>query len=235
MLVSASPSFDHAALRELSACISAEGGVAVADLQATLEELFRRTRSKTDLNDYRLARKPWKKLADEVTPVLCWLRSRGIRTGRVRFPLDDHRPDCWLWSEGSEEPVAIEVTIAQAKQRHALAKEMIATGLGRGFIAADEDASQVELDEALSKPRIAYSTEQALSVVKHSIALRLSGKNRATYAGFTLLIQAPLLLLPNERWKAIHADLMEAAEALPFSEVHIVSNADGRPSSFEIK
>src|SRR4051812_949171 len=120
--------FDVQALEDLYARISAEDGLGVAALQTELMDLFVRPRSRIDLNDYRIAKSPWKKLADEVTPVSRLLRFNGVDYGRVRFPLDNKAPDCWFWPSDSKERIGIEVTIAQGKERFYLASELVDKG-----------------------------------------------------------------------------------------------------------
>jgi len=227
--------FDSRALKEFYTRISAENGVSVADFQMSLEDLFARPRSAGDLNHYRLSRSLWKELADEVTPVSRFLRFHSIESGQIRFPLDNHPPDCWLWKDGETDPVGIEVTIAQAAERYRLAKELVDTGRGRGFIGVSDDAPRADFDCAMARQRVMYSTGQALSAIRHGILRCLSRKDKPKFAGFILLIQAPLVSLPRERWEAITGELCAAALSLPFREVHVIGNAGERPWGFQIK
>lgn len=228
-------SFDIHALNEFFAQISSENGISVADFRVKLGGLFKRPRSADDLSDYRLSRSPWKKLADEVTPVSRFLRFYNIESGQIRFPLDNHPPDCWLWKDGGKNPVGIEVTIAQATERYHLAKELVDTGRGRGFIGVLDDAPRVDFDRAMSRQRVMYSTDQALSAIRGGILRCLSRKDKPKFAGFYLLIQAPLRSLPRERWEAIKGDLCEAAAKLPFRDVYVIGNVNESPWGFQIK
>ncbi len=227
--------FDTRALNDFYVQISAEGGVSVTHLQAELTRLFEQSRSARDLKDYRLSKPPWKKLSDEVIPASRFLRFLGIESGRIRFPLNDHPPDAWLWQGSGNDRVGIEVTIAQATERFHLAKELVTTGQGRGFIGVSDDAPPTEFDRVLSRPRVMYSTGHALSAVRGGIRRCLSRKNELKFAGFILLIQAPLRSLPHERWDAIRDDLCAAAAPLPFREVYVISNAGQTPWGFQIK
>ena len=74
---------DISVLEEFSARISAADGMAVADFQAELYELFEGPRSHEDVTDYRMSKSRWKKISDEVTPVSRFLRFSGIETGRI--------------------------------------------------------------------------------------------------------------------------------------------------------
>jgi len=228
-------SFDICALKEFYARISAKDGLSVTSFPAELTGLFERPRSDRDLNDYRLSRRCWKKLADEVTPVSRFLRFYGVESGRIRFPLDDHAPDAWLWPGNGNDPVRIEVTIAQGTERFHLANELVNICQGRGFIGIPDDASPIAFDCAMSRARVMYSTNQVLSAIRGGILRCLSRKDKPKFARFILVIQAPLLSVPRERWEAIRGELCEAAAALRFAEVHVINNADERPWGFQIK
>jgi hypothetical protein len=228
-------SFDTYVLNDFYARISAEDGLSVIDFQAELVGLFERPRSECDLNDYRLSKRPWKKLADEITPISRFLRFRGVDSGRVRFPLDNHPPDGWLWQDEGNDRVGIEVTIAQARERLHLAKELVGKGLGRGFIGLPDDAPQTVFDQAMSKKRAMYSPDQALSATKRGIRRCLKRKDKPKFAGFILVIQAHLLSLPREYWETIKDDLYEAAAALPFAAVHVIGDANERLWGLQIK
>jgi hypothetical protein len=227
--------FDATALSEFYARVSSPGGVSVAHLQAQLEELFGLYRSAEDLSDYRLSRQPWKKLADEITPISRFLRFRNIRLGQVRFPLDNDPPDAWFWPNRKAVPVGIEVTIAQGTERFHLATELVRKGASRGFIGLADDAHPAEFESAMAKSRVMYTSDRALSTIGDGILRCLSRKNKPKFSGYTLLIQAPLMSLPRERWNKIKPKLRAAAANLPFSEVHVISNADGAPWGFQIK
>jgi hypothetical protein len=99
--------FDIRALKELYAGISAEGGVLVPEFESELTSLFQRPRSSADINDFRLSKGPWKKLADEVVPVSRFLRLKGVKTGRIRFPLDHNPPDSWFWPLSPEDRTSV--------------------------------------------------------------------------------------------------------------------------------
>jgi hypothetical protein len=187
------PSFDRDALADFYAKISAGEGVSVAGFQQELDELFGRYRSPADLNDYRLSRGLWKKLADEVAPLSRLLRLRGIDSGRVRLPLDDHPPDCWLWETAGADPVGIEVTIALGRERYYLKSKMVREGIGRGFLGVREDARQADFSLALARPRAMYTPAHALAAVEQGICRRLAQKNYPKFAGFILLIEAPYI------------------------------------------
>jgi len=228
-------SFDVAALTGFYALISSEEGVPVQWLQGELTALFERPRSQIDINDYRLSKNAWKKLADEVVPISKWIHFMEIGSGRIRFSLDNKVPDAWLWHEGAQDPIGIEMTIAQARERFHLAKELISKKRGRGFIGVNDDAPQEAFDAKMAQPRVAYATTGPLSAIGAGIKRCLANKNKAKYKGFTLLIEAPLLTLPRDRWSAIKGELAAEAVASPFQEIFVVSNASDIPWAFQIK
>ncbi len=226
--------FDIAALQEFYGRLSSEGGMAIADFQADLAELFRRTRPTDELNDYRLGRADWKKLRDEVSPVSHFLRFRGVATGRIRFPLNSEAPDCWFWQDGDPDRRGIEVTVALGRAGHHLGLELIEKGIGRGFLGLQDDAPKEAFTTAMARERIMHSSEGLLSTTRDGILRCLTRKNRPKFAGFTLLIQAQLPL-PPERWNAAIVDLRSAAAPLPFDEIHVISARDSEPWGFQIK
>ncbi|WP_342740024.1 hypothetical protein [Bradyrhizobium sp. B117] len=46
---------------------------------------------------------------------------------------------------------------------------------------------------------------------------------------FDLLIEAPLLSVPNERWRRIEDDLRAAVSLLPLGEIHVIGDEDRSP------
>jgi len=199
--------------------------------------MFSEDRSTDDIDDYRLGRNQWKKLRDEITPVSNFLKfDKSIETNRVRFPLDNNTPDCWLLNDNGDN-LGIEVTIERGREQYHLKSEMIKTGMGRGFIGIQDDAPQADFDLRMSEPRTMYATEEALKATKTGILRCLSRKSdHNKYKGvFYLLIQANLSTLRKKRWGAIKEELSQEATNLPFKEVHIIGDADSKPWGFRIK
>lgn len=227
--------FDVGTLQNFYDDLSAPSGMSVTDFQNRQATLFAKGRSTGDLNDYRLGKNLWKKLRDEIMPVSRFLKYEQIEVDRVRFPLDNYTPDCWLLIDNGDD-LGIEVTIERGREQYHLTKEMNENGMGRGLIGIQDDAPQTEFDCRMSKPRIMYTSEQSLEATKAGILRCLSRKNDHKYDGvFYLLIQAHLSTLPKERWGAITEELSEEATNLPFQEVHIIGNANEEPWGFRIK
>ncbi|RZV51654.1 MAG: hypothetical protein EX270_10205 [Pseudomonadales bacterium] len=215
--------------------ISVPGGIEIDTFQSRLSLVFADKRSESDIEYYRLGKKPWKKLRDEVVPVSRFLKLNEILEGRIQFPLDNKIPDCWF-KKINEIELGIEVTIERGREKFHLATELNETGSGRGFIGIQDDASQNAFNERLSSPRTAFSTDQALEATKNGILRCLSRKNDEKYRGvFCLLIEAHLNTLSSERWGRIRPDLRNAAKYLPFEEVHIIGDVDDRLFGFQIK
>jgi hypothetical protein len=228
--------FDIAALDDLYERVSSDEGIGVVELQAELRRLFGLPRSDEDLQNYRLGRMPWKRLADEISPVSRFLLWRNYTAGRVRFPLNNEPPDCWLFPDDGSDPEGIEVTIAQARERFHLAKELINKLWGRGFIGVSDDAPQEDFDLAMSRQRTMHSTNHVVSAVSDGILRCISRKNKPAFAGLTILIQAPLSSLPTNRRKLVRDRVSAAALGdVPFGKLFVISNADEPPYGFQIK
>ncbi|MBK6742694.1 MAG: hypothetical protein IPG66_06805 [Hydrogenophilales bacterium] len=228
--------FNTTRLQEFYDLISVESGIDTYEFFSQFDALFLAERSQQDLDDYRLGRKPWKKLRDEVSPVSRFLRYAEISSAQVRFPLNDKAPDCWLvTSDGGS--YGIEVTIARGRERYHRTTEMIEKGLGRGFIGIQDDEPQESFTNRMSKPRLAYSSEQALKTTKLGILRCLSRKNDYAKYGdiFYLIIETDLNLLPHERWLPIIDELSNAAHNLPFCEIHVIGDSETTPKGFRIK
>jgi hypothetical protein len=155
--------------------------------------------------------------------------------GEIRFVLNSDVPDCWLRDDPMATPQGLEVTVAQAREQQALGQELNEEQIGRGFLGLPDDAPASAFRERLARPRVMYSSEQALKVIGNGIKRCLAKKNHPKYAGYDLLIEAPLHTLPKERWCPIEDDLRAAASALPFRQIHVVGNHDAAPFGFRIK
>jgi hypothetical protein len=227
--------FDVKTLKEFYEYVSAPEGIRVTDFQNRLSLLFADQRTTIDIDDYRLGKKPWKKLRDEITPVARFLEFGNIEVDRVRFPLDNKTPDCWLIIDNGEY-IGIEVTIERGREQFHLATELNKNGMGRGFIGIQDDASQTDFDRRMSNPHTMFTSDHALESTKEGILRCLSKKNAHRYENiYFLLIQAHLLVLPKERWSIIAGELSQVAKDLPFQEVHIIGDIDEEPWGFQIK
>ena len=206
----------------------------LAEFEQMLTGYFNGKRSAAELADYRAKRGPAKKLRDEVVPVLHHIQFVRAK-GEIRFALNSDVPDCWLRNDPVATPQGLEVTVAQSREQQILGQELNEKQMGRGFLGLPDDAPATAFAGRLARPRVMYSTDQALSVIGDGIKRCLIKKNHPKYTGFDLLIEAPLRSLPKERWSRIEDDLRSAASAMPFRQIHVVGNHDEAPFGFRIK
>lgn len=170
-----------------------------------------------------------------MVPVSRYLKFNKILEGRIQFHLDNKTPDCTLRLPNGVEH-GIEVTIERGTEEFYLATELNKTGVGRGFIGIQDDAEQTEFDDSMIRARKVYSTVQALEATKDGILRCLSKKNHKKYNDvFCLLIQAHLNTLSFEQWGAIQSEISNAANCLPFEEIHIIGEVNNEALGFRIK
>jgi hypothetical protein len=155
--------------------------------------------------------------------------------GEVKFALNNTVPDCWLREDPEAKPQGLEITVAQSREQHYLGKELNEKRVGRGFLGLPDNAPSKAFSDRLARSRVMYSTGSALETIGNGIKSCLKKKSDPKYAGFDLLIEAPLRSLPNERWNQIEGDLRSAASEMPFREIHVIGNQDTEPFGFRIK
>lgn len=227
--------FDEESLNNFYEKISSPEGMEIVAFKNLLESLFADERRARDIEKYRLGKHSWKKLRDEIVPVSNFLGFNGVKADRIRFPLDNHTPDCWLIADNGSNQ-GIEVTIERGREKYHLATELNRKDIGRGFIGTQDDEPQSVFDRRMSIPRTMYSSKQALEATKQGILRCLSRKNHRKYEEvFYLLIQAHLNTLPHDRWNAIKEELIEAAKDLPFQEIHVIGDPGHEEWGFQIK
>jgi hypothetical protein len=205
----------------------------LSEFEAAMQQYFS-TRSATEVANYRAKSGNQKKLRDEVAPVLQHVRFTNAK-GEIRFQLSDGVPDCWLRDGASAAPQGIEVTVALAREQQALGKELNDKGIGRGFLGLPDNAAAETFARKLASPRIAYSSDDVLRVVTDAVTACLVKKSKPKYTGHDLLIEAPLHLIPRQRWSTIQPDLHIATKEMPFRQVHVVGDQFSKPFGFRIK
>jgi hypothetical protein len=206
----------------------------IVDFEQAMQDYFSGERSQAEIADFRAKRGALKVLRDEVSPVLHHLRFVKAK-GEVKFALNNTVPDCWLREDPTGKPQGLEVTVAQSREQHYLGRELNEKRMSRGFLGLPDSASSKAFSDRLARPRVMYSTGSALEVIGNGIKSCLKKKADAKYAGFDLLVEAPLRSLPNERWNQIEDDLRSAASEMPFREIHVIGNQDTEPFGFRIK
>ncbi|MBU6953420.1 hypothetical protein [Hahella sp. HN01] len=229
--------FDSNKLKSLYDELSSQSGMRVIEFQISLESLFGQIRSIQDIYDYRLGRKPWKKLRDEVMPVSRFLKFTNIKADYVQFPLNNKVPDCWLlFKDGSKR--GIEVTLERGKERFYLADELNEVGEAPGFMGVQDDAPEVEFEQKRrAAERNMYSTDQALDAFKKGISrcFKKKGDEKKYKNIFYLILDADLEVLPRNKWDVIKADLSMMAVNLPFKEVYVINNSSENIFGIHIK
>lgn len=210
------------------------GWMSLSEFEQILADYFNSKRSAAELADYRAKRGAVKKLRDEVVPVLHHTKFVKAK-GDIRFELNSEVPDCWLRDNPDALPQGLEITVAQSREQHLLGLEMNEKGIGRGFLGLRDDAPAKAFKERLARQRVMYSSEATLKVIGNGIKYCLGKKDYPKYAGHDLLIEAPLHILPKERWSRIEDDLRLAASTLPFREIHVIGDHDTAPFGFRIK
>jgi hypothetical protein len=227
--------FDVVALKKFYDYVSIGNGIPTEQVNAELSNLFSMPRSEEDKADFRIAKNPWKKLRDEICPVLKFLSSTK-RNGLIKFPLNDQKPDAWFTPYDGVVRLGIEVTIAQGHGRYHLMKELNETGWGRGFTAlADGQNPPADFNETMSREREPYSTGQALSAVKSGVLRCLEEKNKPEYQGMVLLIEAVLTTMARDNWGSMFGELNNKAKQLPFCEVFLLGHLDSDQRIFQLK
>lgn len=182
--------------------------------------------------DYRLGKGRVKKLSDEVTPVARFADKFAEPNNSIRFNLSDKYPDCVLTQpEGGRD---IEVTIAQGRERLNLEREFNETGEGRGFIGITDDQPTRLFIDAMERD-MAASTGEVFKCVEH--AVELCCQNKQGHDGDTLLIEAPLLILPSHRWQEFSTQLggNDKVKALKFREVYLTGYGEDGAICFKLK
>lgn len=220
--------FDAAALKTLEASLSAPDGVDIDEFLATLDEHFARSRSSTDVQAFREARKPWKKLADEVVPVAAFFRQTGA-VGRVRFPLNDQPTDAWVRQAGFDSEAGIEVTRVLARSKVETAKSMPAKGVVPGFLGLPDDAPAAAFGQAKARGRVLNSRASIEKAIEDSVAKRLAGKSDQKFQGQTLLMVTPLGSAPDHDWGPLRERLQPAAEKTAFDQIFLVDEVRSKP------
>lgn len=219
--------FTQASLQRIYDRISADKGVTIAELRALVNDFSSRPIAHADVQAYREGRNPWKKLHDEVVPVLHFISAGKPDSARVKFPLDDQPPDAWLMVDG--EPVmGIEVTAALGRSSVEIARGLAGQTIAPGFIGLQDDGKQAEFDSVRSRGRITNSRAGVDKSIDRAITIRLEGKDNEKFAGQTLLVTAPIGSSPNRGIEDLLAKLGPKASTLPFSHVFVIDNRSGK-------
>jgi hypothetical protein len=205
----------------------------ISEFEALLHSYFSGERSPAELADYRAKRGAAKALRDEVAPVLRHVKFVKAK-GEIKFTLNNAVPDCWLRDSPSAAPQGLEVTVAQSREQHELGKALNERKISPGFIGLPDTAPSKAFTDKMARERVMFSPASPLKVVAAGITRCLERKAHPKYAGFDLLIEAPLHSLPRDRWKNVEAELRAAASVMPFRKIHVIGDQQD-PFGFQIK
>jgi hypothetical protein len=137
--------------------------------------------------DYREARGRLKRLRDEVTPIVGLLKRKAEPTDMAKFNLDSSDYDAlWVRSQSS---IKIEATVAQARARLNLMRELNKKGEGRGFLPITDDEKTERFLAAMDKEPSGYLTKEYVSTLDR--AIRLCLRNKQNSPADILVIDAP--------------------------------------------
>ena len=202
-----------------------KSGTAVASFLKNYERTIGFIHAENLTEDYRLARGRVKKLCDEVTPVARFVREYASLEDQIWFALDNTAPDCRVRHEGGRLR-EIEVTVAQAKERLFVMRELNRSGTARGFLGLTDDAPMENFEEKMAQPNMGYTEEE---VVRSIIcAVEICARKKGKFQWNTLLIEAPLETLRADRWDDFRAHLAERVKELAITEVYVTGRgSDG--------
>lgn len=201
-------------------------GVDVPTL-AALVDAYWSLRDQRDVEAYRLRAGSQKRLSDEIVPALRLAEHLGL-SGKMRFPLNNDVPDCWV-EMGDDPERGIEVTIAQARASVELGRELNRRGFGRGYSPLQDDASNSAYVAFHQSERIMFSTEGAIKSTSEAVHRALARKCHQKYTGFDLLVEAPIGSIPLDRWESAIERWKEFADETPFERVYVVGRGIERP------
>lgn len=226
---------DRATIEALCAWLTAEDGVEISALIQRVDALLDRPRDEQMSALLAERRPPWKVLADEVLPILAFLRAKKQTSGRIRFPQDDTAYDAWVRTDGDEWR-GIEATGALSRAEIALARAERGKRVKAGFLGLPDDAKSDRYAAALRRPRVMHSRHGVEMQVEAGLQASLAKKNKpGKYDGGTLLITIPLMRLPDDNWDAMAEKLGAVAEVLPFDEIHAMDHRKTPPRILTLK
>lgn len=147
---------DRATIEALCAWLTADDGVEISALIQRVDALFDQSREEQMSALLAERRPPWKVLADEVLPIIAFLRAKKQTLGRIRFPQDDTAYDAWVRTD-DDEWRGIEATGALSRAEIALAGAERGKGVKAGFLGLPDDAKPDRYAAALKRPRVMHS------------------------------------------------------------------------------
>lgn len=211
-------------------------GTTVTSFLNLHKEIMKFIRVENLIEDYVLGRGRVKKLRDEVSPVVHFVRNNAAPVDWIRFALDDTFPDCRLRDQDGRER-GVEVTIAQARERLNVMTESYRAETGRGVLGLSDDAPTRDFKEAMGQDRQMFSTDQVVDTI--NCAIGICARRKRNHQGDTLLIEVvpDMLIFSNNRWDEFRTLFAgnQKLKALEFSEVYLTGCGDGGDICLRIK
>lgn len=208
-------------------------GIAVREFLARYPSVIDFVHAQGLTSSIRLGAGRCKRLRDELSPARRFAQASAGPDDLIQFPLDCGAVDCNIVTP-SGTIRKIQITIAQARERLNLMRELESTKIGRGYLGVMDDAPTDEFNRAISRPRVMYSTTGAQNTLSRAFALCIERKADPKGAD-TLLIDAPLNILPMIRITEIVPQLRQIASASRFPSVFLVGDGEFRQSCFRLK
>jgi len=137
---------------------------------------------------YRLAEKPLKKVRDESAVLVHFLQDQK-QYRFIRQNLGNDIPDAWLWTDSA--CVDVEITVALAKMRRAIAERLNKAGNSPGFLPLAEIDDLAAYRAAANADYRGYSTGQYVEVLYSGVMDRVREKAKSVRQGI-LLIDCPI-------------------------------------------
>ena len=196
----------------------------VAEYLRRYEALFHFIHSKGLASDYRLAKEPFKRLRDEVTPAYPFVRQHAAPDDEIQFPFDNGPHDCNVWHRNPARHRTIQITVSQGQERFYSMTELNNSGWGRGFVGLNDDSSRKNFKKKMSQEREMYSTYEAREITLR--AFELCAKKKRLSASDTLIIGFSKEILPSARWSEMRLEISNLFRKTSFLEVYATSDDD---------
>lgn len=208
-----------------------EGTIAWELRNAALQVLTERDRR--SIEAFRAGKRPWKRLRNEIFPVLDLLSSLSLPDARVRFSLNDGTEDAWVSIGGDW--IGVQVTASLGTEDVARAMDLNEFGIAAGFVGR-QDGPLHEHRAQRRKPREMYSREHALREVNEGIRRCLERKNSEKFEGMVLIVTTDLGALEDVgQWHPILPALRDRAGETPFRGVYVVDKENGSRNPIVLK
>jgi hypothetical protein len=197
-------------------------GIEVLQLKHLLDSYFQSDRSQNSLDSFRLSKRPFKKLRDEIEPVCRFLYASNL-VGHVRFPLDSNIPDAWFHrADGTK--IGIEVTSALGRADYEASLQLVEEGISGGLLRRRQNSATPQAFETARKEGpVMIASEDWCQAVKDGISECIRKKSaKHGYAGMILLVTMEAAAFPGHLWDRIMPELSDFSRDTVFSEIHVI-------------